>query len=82
MTRTRVNGCWNWNGVAQAQVIAQDHESLLRRVSLGNDVAEEARGTHVNVEGLDLENDLDDAVDDGKKEINKRESGKCDAIHL
>ena len=80
-TRARVDGVWD--RVAQSEVLATvDGKARLCGVSLGDNLTEEVRALHVDFEGLDLQDDLEDAVDDGEDEVEEGQLRERYAVHL
>ena len=59
---------------AHTQVRAKYHKTWLSRVALDDNIVKETRRLHVYVECLHLEDDLDDAVDDGEHDVNEGNS--------
>ena len=79
-TGTRVQGVRN--GVAHAEVSIVDREARVSGIAFHNEIPKELCGIGVGDECLHLENDLDDAVEDRKDEVDLREPGEGDAIPL
>lgn len=56
--------------LAHAEVFAEDEEAIVQGVTLVDEVVEEGRRVRVRDERLHLEDDLDDAVEDGEDKVN------------
>ena len=68
--------------VTHAEIDIIDGEAGVGGVALLNEVLEELCGIGVGHECLNLEDDLDDAVEDGESEIELREAGEGDTVPL
>ena len=68
--------------LAHAEVAIVDGKAGIRCVALLNEVLEEFGSVGVGDKGLDLEDDLDNAVEDRKSEVELREPGEGDPIPL
>ena len=68
--------------LAHAQVAIVNGKARVRRVALPDEVLEEFGGVGVGDKGLDLKDDLDNAVEDRKSEVELREPGEGDPIPL
>lgn len=60
----------------------EDGEAALRDVALNNEGVEEGGGVLVDLESLDLEDNLNDAVENGEGEVEDSDFGESDAIRL
>lgn len=81
--RTRAHiQCSFGNGLAHAKVGLVDGKAIVGSVTLDNETLEEAFSVCVGNECLYLENELNDAVEDRKEEVDLREPGESDAIPL
>ena len=80
LARVRIEGLRD--GVAHAQVWSKDHEPRCCRVAVDDNIVKQMRCFHVYVERLNLEDNLDDAVDDGEGEVEESDLRERHAVNL
>lgn len=81
--RTRADvQCSCWNGLAHAKISLVDSKAFVSGVALDNEVSEELCSICIGDECLELKNNLDDAVEDRKDEVDLREPGESDTVPL
>lgn len=64
------------------RLVVENEEAVSGSISLCNDRREEVGGLGIDGEGLDLEDDLDDTVEDGDGEVGQGQSGGADSRPL
>ena len=79
-TGTGVEICRNF--IAHAKIRAKDSKAWDRGISAGNNGTEESDGICVDLEGLNLEKDLHETMQNRKDEIDNRNLGECHPIPL
>lgn len=68
--------------ITEAKGLVEDEEAISGSISLCNDVGKEGGCLSIYGEGLNLKDDLDNAVKDGDDEVGQREPGGVDSRPL
>ena len=61
------------HGITHAEVVTEDRKSSLSGISLHYDIVQETGGAGIDTECLDLKDDLYQAVDHGKNDVEDRD---------